>query len=113
MEQKRHETEGSEGLIEFLKVTLKLPEGHLRAVDGLAPMTQEIFDDCLDECVGLGAQRQFRELVDRFPGLYREYADRLDSDADPLPAQVLQTDAVWRRVQAQLARMEKEGKISE
>ncbi len=45
-------------LEEFMKVTMVCDEEQLAAIDHLIPMTQELFERCLDTLIKINAARQ-------------------------------------------------------
>lgn len=59
-------------LEEFMKVTMACDEEQLAAIDHLIPMTQELFERCLDTLIQINAVRQIECLMDEFPEMAKE-----------------------------------------
>lgn len=91
---------------EFLGVTMNLSEEQLKAMDGLCPMTQEIFDGCIEGCVRIGAFEQIAKLESEYPEMFREYTARQKENEDHPAVQALQSDPVWKKISGQLSSME-------
>lgn len=69
---------------EFLNVTLACDEEQLAAMDHQIPMTQELFERCLDTLIGIHAVRQIETLLQDFPDLAEECGSDFDEAAKQL-----------------------------
>lgn len=63
---------------EEVRVTLILTEAELAAVDGITPMTQEIFSSCFEKSIEIGAKRFSERLMMTFKEYSVKYADDLE-----------------------------------
>lgn len=66
-------------LEEFLNVTLTCDEEQLAAIDHQIPMTQELFERCLDSLMKIKAYRQIDCLMQEFPDFAIACGDELDA----------------------------------
>lgn len=66
-------------LEEFLRVTKACDKEQLDAIDHLIPMTQELFDRCLDTLIAINAVRQIECLMQEFPDLANKCGSKLEN----------------------------------
>ena len=66
-------------LEEFLRVTKACDKEQLAAIDHLIPMTQELFERCLDTLIAINAFRQIECLMQEFPDLAKECGRKLEN----------------------------------
>ena len=85
-------------LEEFMSVTMQLSKGQLKALDGLLPMTQEIFSSCMEKCIRIGAYGQAAKLASEYPELFEVYISEENVQEESVPACTLRTDPVWKRI---------------
>lgn len=100
MKQVEHTDYSTDKLEEFLKVTIQMPEEELKALEGVEPMTQQLFESCIEKCIRLGAKRQFQELVEKYSEMFQTYAEKLGENVKELSPESLQTDSVWKNLVA-------------
>lgn len=67
-------------LEEFMKVTMACDEEQLAAIDHLIPMTQELFERCLDTLIQINAVRQIDSLLEEFPEMAKKCGEALDEE---------------------------------
>jgi hypothetical protein len=69
-----------ENLVDFFTVLFKFDEEALAALDKQIPMTQEIYDRCIDQCMEAGSDvdATFFSLLKEYPDFMVDYADRLE-----------------------------------
>lgn len=63
----RIDKESNEQYLELLDVTMAYSEEQLAAVERQIPMTQEIYEECLDICIRLSAQHELFRLMREYP----------------------------------------------
>ena len=128
MQQNEMHKQRTDVFEEFMDVTLLLSEEELQALHGMIPMTQEIFERCVQKCEDMGAVRQLRELLDDFPELYQSYRksqERKEKEqkerrekgrevsgqecesSGKTSGEDLQTDPLWQRINSQLEKMKR------
>ena len=75
-----------ENVKSFLLETFAFNEEQLAAIDGLIPMTQEIFESILERCNELGsaADKIFYRLLRDYPDLTDVYGQKLEKCKQPL-----------------------------
>lgn len=56
------------------------------ALCGYTPMTQELFESCLDACATAGNLAEFVELFGRFPACGKVWTEQLDKELDTITA---------------------------
>lgn len=66
-------------LEEFLRVTKACDKEQLAAIDHQIPMTQELFERCLDTLIEINAVRQIECLMQEFPELAKECGRKLET----------------------------------
>lgn len=70
-------------LEEFLRVTMACDKEQLDAIDHQIPMTQELFERCLDTLIEINAVRQIDYLMQEFPKLAKACGSNLkDPESD-------------------------------
>lgn len=60
-------------LYEFISEILSLTEEENAAIDCQIPMTQELFEKCVDHCVMIDAQFTLNSLLNKYPEFSNEY----------------------------------------
>ncbi len=73
-----------ENVKSFLLETFAFNEEQLAAIDGLIPMTQEVFESILERCNELGsaADKIFYRLLRDYPDLTDVYGQKLEKELD-------------------------------
>ncbi len=89
-------------LEEFLRVTVQMSQKQLKAIDGLIPMTQDVFNSCVEKCVKAGARTQYERLISEYPQLFDAYIDEMGKAERELSARELQSDPVWQGISARI-----------
>lgn len=69
-------------LEEFMKVTMACDEEQLNAIDHQIPMTQELFQRCLDSLVRIHAVRQIDCLLQEYPDFTRKCGYDIDDASE-------------------------------
>lgn len=65
---------------ELLIVIFKFSDEELAAIDEQQPMTQELYNSCLDKCMQLGTDNLFYELLNKYPQFMTEYAKTIEAE---------------------------------
>lgn len=80
-------SEQKERLQSFFAVTFALNEKELEAIDGVTPMTQELFDSIVDKCTGCEFDAFIYALLLKYPEFLKNHAERIEAelDAKPMP----------------------------
>lgn len=60
-------------LYEFIDETLLLSEEEKAAIDAQIPMTQELFEQCIEHCAAIDAQLTLNDLMTQYPEFLAEY----------------------------------------
>lgn len=61
-------------LYELVSEILFLTEEESAAIDHQIPMTQELFEKCVDHCAAIDAQFTLNNLLNEYPEFSKEYA---------------------------------------
>lgn len=67
-------------LKEFIDVTMACDEEQLAAMDHQIPMTQKLFEQCLDTLIEIHAVRQIESLMQDFPEFAKECGRDLNKE---------------------------------
>lgn len=71
---------GKRNIDELLTVIFKFSNEELAAIDEQQPMTQELYNSCLDKCMQLGTDNLFYELLNKYPKFMTEYAKTIEEE---------------------------------
>ena len=68
----------------FLVETFEFSDEQLAAIDCQIPMTQEIYDSILDQCMEIGSdsERIFYRMLLEYPDFLSVYADRIEQEVN-------------------------------
>ena len=104
---KKLSQEQKKKFISFLAVTFTMSDEELQAIDGVIPMTQELFDSITDKCIGPEFESFFDDFILKYPDFLIENAKKLEMDldvsADDLPdftpaEQEKLRQKIWNRI---------------
>lgn len=81
----------------FLVDTFEFSDEEQRAIDHQQPMTQELFNLCLDKCMVFGTERLFYQLLDEYPEFMIEYAKQIEKEIKDVefPESTLEEEESW------------------
>lgn len=71
-------------LAEYLKALTLFNETEQAAYLGIIPMTQEIYNSCIDKCMGRNIDSILFHLMDTYPDFIEGYGKLLDKRFGPL-----------------------------
>lgn len=74
--------ESNEQYLELLDVTMAYDEEQLAAVEHQIPMTQEIYEKCLNICIRLGAQHELWRLMREYPDFLKAAGEHFLQEAE-------------------------------
>lgn len=89
------------GLQEFLTLTFYFTDEELKAIDRQRPMTQELFNSCLEKCMRFQTNRLFYELLEEYPDFLLKYAKAIEeeiNDTPLLPKTPHEEEESWSRL---------------
>lgn len=69
-----------ERLREFFAVTLTMNETEWKAVDGMIPMTQELFDSIVDKCGSDDLDRFFLDFASKYPDFLKAHTEKIEAE---------------------------------
>lgn len=84
----------------LLVETFEFSDEEQRAIDHQQPMTQELFNSCLDKCMVLGTERLFFRLLNEYPEFMTEYTKQIEEikDVEPFERTPEEEEASWKRL---------------
>lgn len=88
-------------LDEGLRVIMSMPEEQFQAVEGMIPMTSELFGDCMDTCLKIGADETAFRLMNQYRAQAAEWADELEKNLRDIeiPEECEpEMDSVWKSI---------------
>lgn len=73
---------------EFLRMVLFMTDEQMLAMEGQIPMTQELFESCVESCLEMELERQFFKLLKEFPEFAEKYVGKIEKEMEAvtLPA---------------------------
>ncbi|MGN8943777.1 hypothetical protein ACTNEF_01455 [Bariatricus sp. HCP28S3_E4] len=101
--------EQRKGLISFFAVTFTMDERELDAIDGIIPMTQELFDSIVDKCIGSEFDGFFYDFLLQYPDFLIDHANQVEMELEQMPLPKdwhdptpEETEASWQRLCARI-----------
>lgn len=87
---------------EFVREAIYLTEEENEAIDHQIPMTQELFEQCVDHCVQIGAYFRLSRLLEEYSCFTAEYVRKIEEEVEnsdierpePTPEEL---EASWQR----------------
>lgn len=94
-------------LYEFVNVTLLLTEEESAAIHHQIPMTQELFEKCIDHCTAIDAQFTLNSILNEYPEFSIGYVKNEKGVVDAgLPVNVSEhPEIVWRKLCAKIKKL--------
>lgn len=91
-----------ERLGEFVREAIYLTDEENAAIEHQIPMTQELFEQCVDHCTQIGAYFRMTCLLNEYPEFAEEYARKIEEEVEnsdvempePTPEEL---EASWQR----------------
>lgn len=86
---------------EFLKITFLMDDEQQKAIDNQIPMTQNLFNSCIERCMEIGAENHFFQLLEKYPDYVQGYAEEIEKEISriELPAETPeQREWNWKRL---------------
>lgn len=90
-----------DGLRNFLLEVFEFSDEEQLAIDRQQPMTQELFNSCIDKCMNFGIDELFYRLLEEYPEFVTEYAKRIEEEIQDveLPERTPEQEAAsWERL---------------
>lgn len=92
-------------LLEFLKEAIYLTDEENAAIEHQLPMTQELFEHCIEHCTQIGAYFRTSCLIEEYPHFYNNYLDKEATDITNVNIPEItqdDIDASWQRFKAKI-----------
>lgn len=70
----------NDGLRNFLLEVFEFSDEEQLSIDKRQPMTQELFNSCIDKCINLRMDALFYRLLDEYPDFLTEYAKSIEEE---------------------------------
>lgn len=91
-----------ERLAEFVREAIYLTEEENAAIEHQVPMTQELFEQCVDHCVQIGAYFRMTCLLNEYPEFAEEYARKIEEEVEDSNIEIPEStpeelEARWQR----------------
>ena len=91
-----------ERLAEFVREAIYLTEEENAAIEHQLPMTQELFEQCVDHCTQIGAYFRMTCLLNEYPEFAEEYARKIEEEVEDSNIEIPEStpeelEASWQR----------------
>lgn len=103
-----------DGLRNFLLEVFEFSDEEQLAIDKQQPMTQELFNSCIDKCINLRMDALFYRLLEEYPDFLNEYAKSIEEEIKDveLPERTPEQEAAsWERLCERIREIDGENAI--